>query len=448
MTLRFGTDGVRGLANVDLTPELALALGRASVRVLGRERPWVIGRDTRRSGSMIEAALAAGCLSEGADVRLVGVVPTPAVAFWCARDGLPGAVISASHNPFGDNGIKLFAPGGRKLADHVEAQVEHELIALLGDAGGGGRPSGAQVGDASDLHRGAVEEYRRWLVDTVGAGALDGLHVVLDCGNGAASELAGAVFTDAGARVTVINDRPDGCNINDRCGATHTEALQAAVVAGGADAGLAFDGDADRCVAVGGDGAVVDGDRVIAVCAIDRHRRGVLRGDAVAVTVMANLGFRRAMAVHGIRVVETPVGDRHVLDALDDHDMVLGGEQSGHVIFRDLAPTGDGMLTGLQLLQVVVRSGVGLDRLAAEAMQRFPQVLHNVRVAARVPDLDDRIADAVASAQTRLGADGRVLVRPSGTEPVIRVMVEAQALAEAEAVAALLVAAVERAAAR
>jgi phosphoglucosamine mutase len=443
VTLQFGTDGVRGRANVELTPELALALGRASARVLGSDCRWLIGRDTRRSGPMVEAALAAGLQSEGADVALLGVVPTPAVAWACAREGAPGAVISASHNPFGDNGIKLFAAGGRKLADDLEARIEQELHRL--DGGDGGRPQGSAVGVSAGVH-GRAEEYGRWLVSSVGEGHLAGLHVVLDCGHGAASELAGEVFAAAGARVTVINAAPDGCNINEASGATHTEALQAAVVAEGADAGLAFDGDADRCVAVDGAGHVVDGDRMIAVCAIDRHGRGALTGGAVAVTVMANLGFRLAMQAHGIGIVETAVGDRYVLDALEERGLVLGGEQSGHVIFRDVATTGDGMLTGLQLLDVVVRSGRSLADLSAGAMERFPQVLRNVRVPARIPDLDVLIAADLAAAQARLGEQGRVLIRPSGTEPVIRVMVEAHDAAEADAVCAELVAAVQRAA--
>ncbi len=439
MTLQFGTDGVRGVANLEVTPELALALGRAAARVLGAAGPWAIGRDPRRSGSMLEAALAAGLAAEGAEVVSLGVVPTPAVAWWCAQRAAPGAVISASHNPFADNGIKLFAPAGRKLTDAVEAEIEALLAAPASAAPPTGRGVGV-IGTDED----AARRYADWLVSTVGEGHLDGLRLVLDCGNGAASALAAGVFSRAGAEVVTINDHPDGTNINDRCGATHVEGLQRAVVEHRADAGLAFDGDADRLVAVDGHGAVVDGDRVIAVCAIDRHQRGALAGGAVAVTVMTNLGFHLGMRERGIRVVETPVGDRNVLDALDAGGLTLGGEQSGHVIFRDLATTGDGMLTGLQLLDVVARRGRSLAELAGEAMERLPQVLRNVRVAARVPGLEERLADDVAAARRRLGEQGRVLVRPSGTEPLIRVMVEATDHDLAESVAEDLVHAVER----
>ncbi|HEX2577703.1 MAG TPA: phosphoglucosamine mutase [Aquihabitans sp.] len=434
MTLKFGTDGVRGVANSELTPELALALGRAAARVVGGRR-WLIGRDTRRSGPSLAAALAAGLASEGVDVVDLGVLPTPAVAHLSAVDGVGAAMISASHNPFADNGIKLFAPGGRKLSDDVEEALEAELTALGTQGDPRPRPLGADVGTlATDLD--AVHRYRDRLVHEVLEGRrLDGLRVVVDTANGAAAGLATEVLRALGADVSAIHDEPDGLNINDGCGSTHPGDLQAAVVAAGAQVGLAFDGDADRVLAVDAEGALVDGDQIIAVCAIDRRRRGVLAEDTVVVTVMSNLGFRQGMAAHGIEVVDTQVGDRYVLEELDRNGYSLGGEQSGHVIFRDLATTGDGLLTGLFLLDLVVRSGRPLADLAAEAMVRLPQVLVNVRTAQRRPDLAHLVAGPLAEAEARLGARGRVLLRSSGTEPVVRVMVEAPTDGEAHEVA-------------
>ena len=445
MTLKFGTDGVRGVANQELTPELALTLGRAAARVLGGKR-WMVGRDTRRSGTLLTAALAAGLATEGADVVDLGVVPTPGVAFLSAADGVPAAMISASHNPFGDNGIKLFAPGGRKLSDEVEAQLEAELTALSAQGDPRPRPAGADVG-AIEAGPALVARYRDHLSSAgIPDGGLRGLRVVLDAANGAAADLADGVFTDLGAEVSVLHAAPDGTNINAGCGSTHPEDLQAAVVREGADVGLAFDGDADRVLAVDAGGTMVDGDEIIGICAIDLHARGELVHDTVVVTVMANLGFHQSMARHGIEVVTTDVGDRYVLEALDAGGHVLGGEQSGHVIFRDLASTGDGMLTGLRLLDVIARSGRPLAELAADAMVRLPQVLVNVRLARRDPDLLGRVEPDVAAAEEQLGDRGRVLLRASGTEPVIRVMIEAPSHDEASAVAARLAAAVERAA--
>jgi phosphoglucosamine mutase len=434
MTLKFGTDGVRGVANVELTPELALLLGRAAARVLGGDR-WLIGRDTRRSGPVLTAALAAGLATEGVDVVDLGVLPTPGVAHLAAAQGVPAAMISASHNPFGDNGIKVFAAGGRKLADEVEAQLEAELAALGAQGDPRPRPSGAAVGTIAVDHQ-AVEAYRRHLVEgVVAADALRGLKVVIDGAHGAASELAAEVIGALGATVHAIHTEPDGVNINEGCGSTHPEDLQAAVVAHGADVGLAFDGDADRVLATDAHGNLVDGDQIIAICAIDLHERGALRDASVVVTVMTNLGFHQAMAARGIDVVTTAVGDRYVLEALDRDGLALGGEQSGHVIFRDLASTGDGMLTGLVLLDVVARSGRPLGELAAEAMVRLPQVLVNVRTAERDPNLLDKLAADVAAAEADLGDRGRVLLRASGTEPVVRVMVEAPTHTEAAEVA-------------
>ncbi|MGH8990389.1 MAG: phosphoglucosamine mutase [Acidimicrobiia bacterium] len=423
MSLRFGTDGVRGVANVDLTPQLTLALGRAAARALGSGRPFVVGRDTRRSGPMLEAALVAGLTAEGADVVLAGVLPTPAVAYLAqGRDG-PGAVISASHNPYFDNGIKFFARGGRKLTDDVEARVEAELDGLLAALHRAG-PVGAGVGAVH--HAGdPVADYSAHLQAALEGRRLDGLPVVLDCGHGAASPVAFAVFDRLGAKVEVRNATPDGTNINDGCGATSPAGLQAEVVAAGAQVGLAFDGDADRLIAVDEKGALVDGDHLLAIAALDLRERGRLPRDAVVATVMANLGFRRAMAEHGIRVVETQVGDRYVLEAMEAEGIVLGGEQSGHLIFSDLATTGDGLLSGLVLLDVMSRTGRPLSELAA-VVAKLPQVLRNVAVVRR-EGLEEAGAfwAEVRAVEAELGDGGRVLVRPSGTEPVVRIMVEA-----------------------
>ncbi|MBW8825435.1 MAG: phosphoglucosamine mutase [Acidobacteria bacterium] len=432
--LRFGTDGVRGVAGVELTPEYALSLGRAAARVLGGPR-FLVGRDTRESGSLLEAALAAGMAAEGVDVELLGVLPTPGVAWHAARDGVPAAMISASHNPYQDNGIKLFAAGGLKLSDDVEQRIEAEL-------------GGATAGPVSGLVRRRVfladEPYQQFLVQSLDGRGLDGIHVVVDCANGAASHVAPAVLEALGARVDVMGAEPDGRNINDGCGSTHPEALQRRVVEVGADVGLAFDGDADRVLAVDARGRLVDGHHLIAICAIDLAGRGLLAADTVVVTVMTNLGFRLAMAERGITVVETAVGDRYVLEALGQGGFSLGGEQSGHLIFSDLATTGDGILSGLQVLDLMARSVRPLADLAAEAMTSLPQVLRNVKVKQRGLDVGAAVAEEVAAVEGELGERGRVLIRPSGTEPLVRVMVEAPTAEEAESAAARLAAAVER----
>ncbi len=438
--LKFGTDGVRGVANSELTPELALALGRAAVRVLGGDR-FAVGRDTRQSGPLLEAALAAGLAAEGADVTLLGVVPTPEVAWWSATEDAPAAMVSASHNPFGDNGIKLFSAGGRKLSDAVEQQLELELQRLLGvtvPSSSGALdadrpvPTGAAVGridPAARVHDG----YAAAVVASIEGRRLAGLRAVVDCANGAASVVAPRVLRELGVEAEVLHAAPDGRNINDGCGSTHPEDLARTVVARGADLGVAFDGDADRVLLVDAAGELVDGDQIIALCAIDRHERGTLVDDSVVVTVMTNLGFRLAMEQRGIHVVETKVGDRYVLEALDAGGLSLGGEQSGHVIFPGLATTGDGLLTAVQALDVVARAGRPLAEVAADAMTRLPQVLRNVRVARRDPAIVDRLADDIAAVEKRLGDHGRVLVRTSGTEPLVRVMAEAPTGAEAEA---------------
>ncbi len=435
---RFGTDGVRGLANQELTPEVAVALGRAAVEVFGISR-FVLGRDTRRSGPMLEAALSAGICAAGADVELLGVVPTPTVAWVAARGSVPAAMISASHNPFADNGIKLFAPGGLKLADDVEAQIQARYLELLGQAGGGSGATGsdplardpsalAPIGAAvGTLAAGSSDDIDGWVSAVCGSIAprrLDGLRLVVDCAHGAAHELGPRVLRRLGAEITVIGAEPDGTNINDGVGSTAPGRLAEAVVALRADLGVAFDGDADRLIAVDETGNVVDGDRMLAILALDRAARGLLAGDTVVVTVMTNLGFHLAMQRAGIRVVTTAVGDRYVLQALDEGGYSLGGEQSGHVIARDLATTGDGVLSAVQLLDAVSRSTQPLSKLAAESMTTVPQILRNVRLPRRDVHLVEQLEGEIGAVTATLGADGRVLVRASGTEPLLRVMVE------------------------
>ena len=422
--MKFGTDGVRGVANTDLTASFALDLGRAAARVLGSSEA-VVGGDTRLSTAMLEAAFVAGLASEGVVVHRLGVVPTPVVAFEASRRDCLGAMISASHNPYHDNGIKLFARGGTKLPDEVERRIEAAVVDLAPPAG-----DPAQLVDVED-----TPAYREHVLAALDGRRLHGLRVVVDTANGAASALAGPLLTSTGADVVVIHAEPDGRNINAGCGAMDTASLSAAVVEHGADLGIALDGDADRMLAVDHTGALVDGDHVIAICALDLHRRGLLREDTVVVTVMTNLGFRLAMEDAGIHLVETAVGDRYVLEALDARDLSLGGEQSGHVIFRDLATTGDGLLTAVILCDAVVRSGRPLADLAAAAMTRLPQVLLNVPVTSPMPDAAERFAAEISAVEAELGDHGRVLVRPSGTEPLVRVMVEAPTQPVADAAA-------------
>jgi phosphoglucosamine mutase len=432
--MRFGTDGVRGVANTELTAAFALRLGRAAARVLNAPTA-VVGGDSRLSTPMLEAAFVAGLAAEGVEVFRLGVTPTPAVAFEAARTGAMGAVISASHNPYHDNGIKLFAPGGTKLPDDVETAIESELT-VVGDQ----PPAVAEPGRVHG--RADASAYVEHLLGALEGRMLDGLRVVVDAANGAASHVATEVFTRAGAQVVAVNVTPDGRNINADCGATAPAGLQALVPAERAFAGLALDGDADRLIAVDETGAIVDGDHILAICAADLRARDLLQDDTVVVTVMTNLGFRLAMQEHGIKVVETAVGDRYVLEALTAGGYSLGGEQSGHVIFPSHATTGDGLLTGLVLLDVLQRSGKRLSQLAAEAMTQLPQVLVNVRVPnGSAGDVADALTDEVAAASAALGATGRILVRPSGTEPLVRVMVEAPTAAEAQQVADRLAAA-------
>lgn len=419
----FGTDGVRGVANRELTAELGLALSAAAARRLAPatsgHRIAVVGRDPRASSEMLEAAVVAGLTSEGVDALLVGVLPTPAVAYLTAAYQADlGVMISASHNAMPDNGIKIFGPGGHKLDDDAEDRIE-ELVAQ----GPGLRPVGAAIGRVRQAPD-AVERYLDHLIGATGA-RLDGLTVVVDCANGAASTAAPRAYAAAGARVIAIHDQPDGLNINDGCGSTHLGAVQEAVLAHGADLGLAHDGDADRCLAVDAAGHVIDGDAIMAVLALAMQEAGELASDTLVATVMSNLGLHVAMREAGIEVRTTAVGDRYVLEELRAGEYSLGGEQSGHIVLPAFGTTGDGILTGLRLMARMVRTGSPLAVLAAP-MQSMPQVLINVEVAdkatvARAP----AVQSAVAAAEAELGATGRILLRPSGTEQIVRVMVEA-----------------------
>jgi phosphoglucosamine mutase len=415
MTLKFGTDGVRGRALTELTPQFVTRLGLAAAQVLGAG-PWLVARDTRESGQELEEALWAGLhVQGGAQVSSAGVLPTPGLAWLAAVSGRPAAMITASHNPWQDNGVKFFAPGGLKLVDEVEQAIERAMAHPAPVVPGGGVTTSSLIdpGDAYVQHLVGLTR------------PLDGLGVVLDCANGAMSAVAPAAFRALGASVVVIHDQPDGRNINHHCGATHVESLSAEVVARGAQIGLAFDGDGDRVIAVDHLGRVVDGDRLIALAALQLKEEGRLHHDTVVVTVMSNLGFHKAMAEAGIEVVTTAVGDRYVLEALDAGGYSVGGEQSGHIIYRDLATTGDGLLAGLRLAEFVHHHHRSLADLASEVMVSYPQVLVNVKVAQRHPDVADELATEIAAAEARLAGDGRILVRASGTEPLIRVMVEA-----------------------
>jgi len=431
----FGTDGIRGNANTDLTPELVVALGRAVARTITAPT-FLIGRDTRKSGPMLQAALGAGLTSEGADVVDLGVLPTPALAWQSVKRDLPAVVISASHNPFQDNGIKLFGAGGAKLSEDLELAIEDELHRILDSSVKGPKPLvGHGVGTIrSELDLG--DDYVEYLVASLDGRSLDGLRIVVDSANGSASALGAAVFEAVGAEVIAIGCDPDGTNINSGCGSTATELLSSAVVEHGADLGLALDGDADRLLAVDGSGALVDGDSLLALFAGDLADRGQLAGNTVVVTVMTNLGFRRAMEERGIVVKETDVGDRHVLAAIDKEGFSLGGEQSGHIIFRRLATTGDGLLTGLVLADLLVRSGSTLVELLDGLIESVPQILVNVKgVDTSLFGHVEAIDMAIAQEIDAMGETGRVLVRPSGTEPVVRIMVECTEPGVAEATA-------------
>jgi phosphoglucosamine mutase len=431
----FGTDGVRGLANVDVTAELALDLSVAAAHVLGDagafegHRPRaVVGRDTRASGEFLSAAVVAGLASAGVDVFDAGVLPTPAIAFLTGEfEADLGVMLSASHNPMPDNGIKFFARGGYKLADELEDAIEQRMREDWQ------RPIGADVGRIQPYDD-AAGTYVRYLLSVL-PHRLDGLKVVVDCANGAASDVAPAALRAAGADVVVIGASPDGLNINEDCGSTHLEGLRKAVVEHSADVGIAYDGDADRCLAVDAAGEVVDGDQIMAVLALAMRERGRLAHDTLVATVMSNLGLLLAMEAEGITVRQTAVGDRYVLEEMRTGGFNLGGEQSGHVVMTDHATTGDGMLTGLMLLARMAETGRPLAALTS-VVERLPQVLVNVADVdkARADD-DEQVAAAVADARHELGQRGRVLLRPSGTEALVRVMVEASDAQQAQAVA-------------
>lgn len=419
----FGTDGVRGVANKELTPELAFKLGRAGAYVLGREgrRPSIaIGKDTRISGDMLEAALTAGILSVGGDCLRVGVIPTPGLAYLTRSYGCcAGIVISASHNPVADNGIKFFADDGFKLPDSVEEEIEKLVLKEFVFP----RPTGADIGRVIDETT-ASEKYLSFLKEKLNVD-LKGLKIVLDCANGAASHLAPRLFNDLGAVVTVLHGEPNGININDQCGSTHPDGLQQEVKSQGADLGLAFDGDADRLIAVDEQGNIVDGDQIMVICGLHRKQKGMLEGNKVTVTVMSNLGLKEAFEKAGITVQETKVGDRYIMEEMRRSGGVLGGEQSGHIIFLDRSTTGDGLVTALELLRVVQETGQPLSRLSTQ-MRRFPQLLVNVRVENKEAlETSQDVKDAIRCAEEQLNGQGRILVRPSGTEPLVRVMGEA-----------------------
>lgn len=437
---RFGTDGVRGRAILEITPEFTVALGRAVAQVLRPER-LVIAHDPRLSGPILEAAFAAGAAAEGVEVQQLGMLPTPAVAVIAAREGVPGVVVTASHNGYLDNGIKVFAAGGSKVSDADQQAIESRLRSASVE------PVDAPAGflvrrpDAESI-------YADHIAALFPPAALEGLRIVIDTANGAMSDVAPRILERLGADVIVMNDAPDGTNINDRCGATAPQALcefVANIAASAHDGALAvdlafaFDGDGDRLIAVDERGRIVDGDRLIALSALDRRNRGQLLGDGVVVSVMTNLGFHRAMKAADIDVVTTPVGDRAVLEAMAMHGYVLGGEQSGHIIHRDLATTGDGLLAAIELARMYRQrrheTGEPFSAMAAAVMQTFPQVLSNVPVASRAIDPSVDLASAIAAAEAELGSDGRVLVRSSGTESLIRVMVEASTEERAREVA-------------
>ena len=444
MSRLFGTDGVRGRANEVLTADLALALSVAAAHVLAEADPGtrlraVVGRDPRASGEFLEAAVVAGLASAGVDVIRVGIIPTPGLAYLVTELGVDfGVMLSASHNPMPDNGIKFFAHGGVKLPDEVEDLIEAELGQPWV------RPTGANVGRVTDNPE-LADKYINHLVASLGDDRpLSGLKVVLDPANGAASRTAVKAFMSAGADVIAIHNKPNGLNINDNCGSTHIEALQLEVISSGADLGIGLDGDADRCIAVDANGRVVDGDQILAILAVAMKEEGRLHQDTVVATVMSNLGFYRAMKENGIHVDSTKVGDRYVVESMNANGYTLGGEQSGHVVMNEFATTGDGTLTGLHVAARVARTGKPLSELAS-VMKRLPQVMINVSNVDRArTNLDQGVVQAVTAAEAELKGTGRVVLRPSGTEPVVRVMVEAESDDRAHEVAEKLAEVVKR----
>ncbi len=426
MARMFGTDGVRGEANLELTPELAYRLGRAAALYFGEggtAKPEIlIGRDTRISGPMFVSALATGICSAGGHAVIAGVIPTPAIAYLAKKHKMAaGIVVSASHNPFGDNGIKFFGGDGYKLPDEVEDEIEN-IVRRLEEEDDFYRPSGPLVGSLN-YRKDLLQEYIDYVISTTDA-YFDGMKVVLDCANGAAYEAMPTVLKSLGADLTVIHNEPSGVNINDACGSTHLESLIRKVKETGADIGVAHDGDADRCLCVDEKGNVIDGDRMLVLCGLALKEKGALPNDTIVTTVMANIGFHKAVKAAGGRVEVTKVGDRYVLEEMRAHGYALGGEQSGHIIFGNLATTGDGLVTALQVLSVLKRSGGPASNLTA-MMKSYPQLLVNVEVKTKDGwEENAAICKAIKDEEALLGENGRILVRPSGTEPLIRVMAE------------------------
>ncbi|HCF51557.1 MAG TPA: phosphoglucosamine mutase [Syntrophomonas sp.] len=423
----FGTDGVRGIANLDLTAELAFKLGRAGSYILAQQNPAgrpriLVGKDTRISGDMLESALVAGICSTGADVLTAGIVPTPAVAYLTEKyQANCGIVISASHNPVEDNGIKFFGPAGYKLPDEIEERIE-ELVRQGTD--GLSRPQGPDVGRVYTVEA-ATESYLEYLLSCCGQKMnLQGMTVILDCANGAAYHVAPALWQRLGARVISIGDKPNGININERCGSTHTGLIKRAVQHYHADLGIAYDGDADRCIAIDENGHELDGDYIMLICALDMHRQNLLNPPAVVATVMSNIGFEIALRRENVRVDSCKVGDRYVLEKMVETGALLGGEQSGHIIFKSHATTGDGLLTSIKLVEVMKRTGLTLSELGRE-MEKYPQLLVNVRIENKEAVLSHEVVQtALNEAERRLGEWGKLVVRPSGTEPLVRIMAQ------------------------
>ena len=430
--LKFGTDGVRGEFGTELTTSYVAALARAAAKVLQCQLV-VIGRDTRESGLALEVAIAESLTQLGVEVHLMGVAPTPAIAHAAATGDLVAFAITASHNRYSDNGVKIFGNGGRKLSDDEESRIEAELASELVKV-----TAGSAVANQGTSHPEYLEKYCASLIATVPKNALAKLHIALDCANGALSNVAPDVFGALGATVSTIHAAPNGQNINHECGATNPATLSEVVKNVKAHVGIAFDGDGDRLIAIDNTGSIVDGDHLLAISAREMKRNGTLRNNKVAVTVMTNIGFHRAMTQAAIEVITTPVGDRSILAAIKDNDLSLGGEQSGHIIYHDLATTGDGLLAAIRLAVLVANSEQTFSQIASDAMTSFPQVLINVRVAKRTENIEQIFAEEILQAEKTLADNGRVLVRPSGTEPVVRVMVEASQHEIAESVATTL----------
>jgi len=438
----FGTDGVRGVANKDLTPELVFSLGKAASLVIAQQHgsgkaKAVVGRDPRASGEMLEAALIAGLATTGVEVLKVGVLPTPAIAYLTQYYSADlGVVLSASHNVFSDNGVKFFSKDGKKLPDTTEDEIEKNLETIVP------HPTGSEIGRVKEMAD-AYEAYLHQLLETIPTGSLKGLKIAVDCANGAASESAPDLYQRAGADVIAIHNAPDGININDNCGSTHLESLIETVKKNKCDLGIAHDGDADRCLAIDSQGNIIDGDHILAILANDFKNSGNLNNDTVVSTVMANLGFKLAMQSSKISVIQTAVGDRYVLEAMEENNFVLGGEQSGHVIMRNHSTTGDGLLTALQLMNAVVNSNRTLGELAG-VVTKFPQVLINVSGVDRAKIDNPILQEEVQKIEKTLADKGRVLLRSSGTEPLIRVMVEAETAQQAQEIAEALAAVVKK----